>query len=178
MGQKPWRPADEAEATCNRGGFIEWLRATGRAPDAGPDDVATWQADLDAMAAFGGLQRADGWAGNLRRHRGRREAVVRLTPARRVWTRDALADSDAAWAAAAGAVAEQPWAALVRIVASHLLDAETRPDDRLLWGGDPGDPWPWGALAVGATLILDGDAADALAEAAVFRRLAPDWGGR
>ncbi len=178
MGKKPWRPADEAEATSNRGVFIEWLHATGREPEAGPDDVPAWQSDLDAMAEFGGLRRNAGWAGNLRRHRGRREAVVRLAPSRRAWSRDALADSDAAWQQAAGTASEQPWENLVRIVASHLLDAETRPDDRLLWGGDPCDPWPWGALAIGATLILDGGEADAAAEAAMFRRLAPGWGGR
>lgn len=179
MGQKPWRrpwrPADEAEATSNRGVFIEWLRATGRQPDAGPADVAGWRSDLDAMARFSGLRPDAGWAGNLRCNRGGREAVVHLGP-RRAWSRDALLD-DAAWAEAAGAMADQPWETLVRVVASHLLDAETRPDDRLLWGGDPRDPWPWGALAIGATLILGGGEADAMAEAASFRRLAPKWDG-
>jgi len=165
---------DEAEATGNRGVFLEWLRATGREPDATSQHVSTWRADADAMAAFAGLRRADGWAGNLRRWHGAREAVVRLHPApRRAWSRDALAGSEAAWAAAAAAMAEQPWEVLVRVVASHLLDAETRPDDRLLWGGDPGEPWPWGALAIGATLILGGDEAAAVREAAVFRRLVP-----
>ena len=169
-----WRPADEAAATGNRAIFMEWLRATGREPDAMPGHVAIWRADADTMAAFAGLRRASGWAGNLRRFQGTREAVVHLRPEpRRAWSRDALAGSDAAWAAAAGAMAEQPWEVLVRVAASHLLDAETRPDDRLMWGGDHHEPWPWGALAVGATLILGGDEAAAVGEAAAFRRLAP-----
>ncbi len=177
MAQKPWRPMDEAEATSNRGVFIEWLRASGRQEDAGPDDVAAWRRDLDCLAQFAGLCPEAGWAGNLRRPRGKCEALVRLAP-RRSWSRDVLADSADVWAQAAGAMAQRPWDTLVRVVASHLFDAETRPDDRLLWGGDPGDPWPWGALAIGATLILSGDEADAAAEAASFRRLAPGWDAR
>lgn len=169
-----WRPASEAAATGNRGIFIEWLRATGREPEALPEHVAIWQADAGTIAAFAGLRRASSWAGSLRRFRGTREAVVRLQPAaRKAWSRDALAGSDAAWAEAAGAMAEQPWEVLLRVVASHLLDAETRPDDRLMWAGDPHEVWPWGALAIGATLILGGDEAAAAREAAVFRRLAP-----
>ena len=177
MAEKPWHPTDEAEAVSNRGVFIEWLRATGRQPDAEPCDVPEWRSDIDSMVEFIGLNPGAGWAGNLRRSRGGREALVRLAP-RRAWSRDALAGDDAAWAQAAGVLAEQPWDTLVRVVASHLLDADTRPDDRLLWGGDPYDPWPWGALAIGATLILGGDEADAMAEAATFRRFAPEWDGR
>jgi hypothetical protein len=47
------------------------------------------------------------------------------------------------------------------LAASHLLWADTRPDNRLLWTGDPADPWPYGAWIAGATLVLakDGDLA-------------------
>ena len=34
---KRWRPASEAEAASDTALFIEWLRATGLAADAGPE---------------------------------------------------------------------------------------------------------------------------------------------
>ena len=54
------------------------------------------------------------------------------------------------------------WPDLLATVVWHLMAAETRPDDRLLWAGDPTDPLPFGALACGATLILTDAPAAAL----------------
>ncbi len=43
---------------------------------------------------------------------------------------------------------------LLSALAEHLLTAETRPGDVLAWHGDPGDPWPRAARALGATVVL------------------------
>jgi hypothetical protein len=124
--------------------FTEWLAATGRTP-VGPE------ARLDAVAAFAGLDPALGWAGNLRRRTGPRLAIRRGAMA---WSYDRIAASDADWRAAAGERAEGTFRELVRVVADHLLHADTRPDDILVWRGDPADPWPFALLVIGATLVL------------------------
>ncbi len=59
-----WRPASEAEAAGNGAALIEWLRATGRRPQASPEDVRAWrrrepEAFLAAIGAFCALSGAD-----------------------------------------------------------------------------------------------------------------------
>jgi hypothetical protein len=151
--------------------FLEWLRACRglHLPDAGA--LAAWRRDApdafaDVLADFAGLDTAAGWRANLLRWTGPREAlVVRHRGACRAWTRDALRAAQDLPAPVAEILARTDVAGLLALAASHLLDAETRPDDRLLWTGDPADPWPYGAWLVGATVIL-GSAGDAPAEAA------------
>ncbi len=130
-------------------------------PDADPDDVRQWlsrtpEAGLAAVQNFAGLEPALGWAGNLRRRTGPREALVRIDAdgIRRAWSFDAIRLDETLWHAAAGRHAYGTYQSLLRVTADHLLFAETRPADTLTWRGDPDDPWPWGALAVGARLVL------------------------
>ena len=122
--------------------FAEFLTATGLTAD-------TPERRLSAIAAFAELDPALGWAGNLRRRRGLRVAIRR---GGRRWTFDDIALHDTCWRDAAGPCAEGDYAALVRSVADHVLCADTRPDDTLVWRGDPADPWPFGALVVGAAI--------------------------
>ena len=61
----PWFPADESEAVSARTVFIEWLRATGRMPDADPATLQAWRhthpaAFREAFAAFAGIDAAEG----------------------------------------------------------------------------------------------------------------------
>ncbi len=56
-GGTAWRPGSEAEAASNMAVFVEWLRATGRRPDATPDAVRAWWREapepfLASIAAF------------------------------------------------------------------------------------------------------------------------------
>lgn len=134
----------EAEAVAGPAIFAEWLAAR----QWRPVGVAE---TLEAVAAFAVLDRWLGWAGNLRRHRSERPAIRR---GERSWSFGQLAASDAAWQAAAGERADGCYDELVRMVADHLLCADTRPDDILVWGGDLADPWPFAALAIGASLVL------------------------
>ena len=140
----PARTDHAAEAAILTGAsvFAEFLAATGRA-------AVTPAQILDAVAAFAGLDPALGWAGNLRRRTGERVAIRRGGAA---WRYDDIATSDAAWQAASGPCAQGSYEKLVQVTADHLLRADTRPDDTLLWRGDPEDPWPFGALIIGATL--------------------------
>ena len=140
----------EAEAVAGPAVFAEWLAAFDRRP-ATPDQR------LSAVAGFLGLDPAQGWAGNLRRGKGDRVAIRRGEHA---WTYGDIATSEAAWSAAAGPLADGGYDALRRIAADHLLRADTRPDDILIWGGDPADPWPFGALLFGATVVFRPPAAD------------------
>jgi hypothetical protein len=39
-----WRPSDETQACSGRTALIEWLRATGRWPEAAPDGLEEWLA--------------------------------------------------------------------------------------------------------------------------------------
>ena len=139
------RPASaEAHSVSGPAVFAEWLAAHGR-------DPRTPAARLEAVAAFAGLEPSLGWSGNLRRDTSRRLAIRRGAWA---WTFAELASDDHAWREAAGLRAEGTYDALVRAVADHLLCADTRPDDILVWRGDPADPWPFGALYIGAALDL------------------------
>ncbi len=122
--------------------FAEWLAAHDREP-RGPAER------LAAVADFAGLSPRLGWAGNLRQSRSPRIAIRRDPLA---WTFADLSTDNATWRKASGSRAEGTYDELVRAVADHLLCADTRPDDTLIWGGDPEDPWPFGALYIGAAL--------------------------
>jgi hypothetical protein len=168
---KTWHPPDEAAAASTLAVFVEWLRATARLPGADPDAVREWagrEADAfsEAIAAFAGLDPAAGNAANRLRYTGPREALVlRRGGVRQSWSRDALRHNQPPLPAdIAAAFHAGTWHDLVASVAWHLLDADTRPDDHLLWSGDPTDALPLGALICGATIILT----DAPAEAPPF----------
>ena len=143
-------PLTEAEAVAGPAVFAEWLAAQGVAPRTTAERLA-------AIGAFAGLEPRLGWAGNLRRRTSYRIAIRRGA---RAWSYRALATDEASWREAAGARAHGHFEELLRAVADHVLCADTRPDDTLSWHGDPTDPWPYGALVVGATLILSPRAAD------------------
>jgi hypothetical protein len=158
-----WHPPDESMAASALAVFVEWARATGAMPLADPDQVMTWAArrgaDFDAaMARFMGWPWPSPAASALvARTRGAREAVARHRGGvRDSWTYDALAP----WIAAALDGADP-----IALAVFHLLERNTRPDDRLLWMGDPADPLPLGALFIGATVILADRPTSTLAEA-------------
>ncbi|MCW3473631.1 hypothetical protein [Limobrevibacterium gyesilva] len=164
MTPTAWHPFDETAAASTLATFIEWLRASGRLADADPASVDTWRrADPAgfgaAIAAFAGLDPDRSPAANLLRFTGAREALVlHHAGQRRVWSRDALhSGTPPLPACIADRLRALSWPALLDLAAGHLLDANTRPDDRLLWTGGAADPWPFGALIVGATVILAGD---------------------
>jgi hypothetical protein len=94
---------------------------------------------------------------NLLRGGEGREALVLAGPdaARRAWSRGVLR-AEGLPSPVAGAIAKLDWLGLLRLAAGHLFGRDTRPDDRLLWPGDPADPWPYGAWLVGAAVILPG----------------------
>jgi len=147
----PWRPTDEAEATANLTHLVEWLRATGHAPAANPALLRDWAARrrpclLAAVAGFIGLGPATRLSDAL--PPGGRLALT--MPGGR-WTRDALR---AGWPDAPNPAG----AALAALAASNLLGQELRPDQRLHWAGDPGDPWPYAALLTGACVTIGGPA--------------------
>ena len=127
MTVPPWFPSDEAEAVSARTVFIEWLRATGRMADADPATVAAWrktdaQTFREAFAAFAGIDPT--------------------APARDALRKAAPED----WRPFVDATAMPEF---LDAVAAHLLDAGTRPDDRLVWTGAPA-LWPLAALVIGA----------------------------
>jgi len=151
--------------------FLEWLRACRDQTLPGAAALAAWRREAPAafaaaLAEFAGLDPGLGWRANLLCFGGLREAlVIRRDGTRRVWTRDDLRAARDLPAPVASILARTDPEGLLALAASHLLDAETRPDDRLLWTGDAADPWPYGAWLVGATVIL-GSPGDAAAEAA------------
>jgi hypothetical protein len=84
-----------------------------------------------------------------------RDALVRLTShGAQTWSRAALLDADKLPEPTETMLATLAQADLPLLAASHLLDADTRPDTLLLWDGDPDEPWPLGAWLVGATVLL------------------------
>jgi hypothetical protein len=185
---KAWHPPDEATAASTLAVFVEWLRATARLPDANPDAIRQWAARDEAafaaaIAAFAGLDPAAGNAANRLRYAGPREALVlRRGGVRQSWSRDALRQGAPPLPAdLAGALGSGTWHDLLASAAFHLLHANTRPDDRLLWAGDPTDPWPLGALICGAAIILTDAPADTLPAVAAEERatiLRPPPSGR
>jgi hypothetical protein len=165
---RAWHPYDEAEAAGTKAAFIEWLRATRRLEAAEPAVIDAWPSRdptgfASAIADFAGLDPNCPPAQNLFAPQGPREALVLFRPGigqnrRQSWSRDALRTGMPALPAdIAALLAKLDWAELVRIAAYHLLDAGTRPDDRLLWGGTVTDALPYGALLLGATVILVDD---------------------
>jgi hypothetical protein len=171
MSRTFWRPANEAESVGGMAVFVEWLRATGRMTGATPKAVRHWRdADRGAMrgaiAAFAGLDEADGVRASLLRHDGRRVALMARDAAgeQRRWTYADLRSAGDLPPAVATMLAGLTWPALMDLAADHLLFAGTRPDDTVRWTGDPAAPWPYGAWIVGATVLLA-----APAQAASFR---------
>ena len=166
---KAWQPPDEATAASTLAVFVEWLRATARLPDADPATIRQWSARdaaafAAAIAAFAGLDPRAGNAANRLRHAGPQEALVlRRGGVRQSWSRDALRQNLPPLPAdLAAALGSGTWHDLVQTAAWHLLRLNTRPDDRLLWAGDPTDARPLGALICGATIILTDAPADEL----------------
>jgi hypothetical protein len=156
--------------------FIEWLRACRQLRLAGPAALGEWRvrdpaAVAEAVAGFLSLDPRQGWRGNLLRGQGHRAALVLAGgDARRVWSRGELLAGGDLPASLCAVLTCDDWSGLLALAASHLLDADTRPDDRLLWLGDPADPWPYGAWLVGAAVVLPRGgniAAIAAAEAAL-----------
>jgi hypothetical protein len=179
ISAKPWHPPDEATAASTLAVLVEWLRATARLPNADPDTAREWAArNAAGFAAFAGLDQAAGNAANRTRHAGPQEALVlRRDGLRRSWSRDALKENKPPFPQhIAAALNSGTWHDLVSSAAWHLLHEKTRPDDRLLWDGDPADPWALGALTCGATLIL-ADALPAIAREEQARILRPPPSG-
>jgi hypothetical protein len=152
-----WHPEDECVAASNRAAFIEWSRATGARPDACPSDITRWKAAepeefYTAVRCFAGLAEAPVARTSLLRWRGHRDALVLDGSPPRLWSRDRLrADTPPRIERLMRDIAP---AALARLAADHLFGLEIRPRDRMLWIGDPDDPWPLGVWLVGATLLL------------------------
>ncbi len=141
--------------------FVEWLRATGRLVQASPErirdrEAADPAAFLADVAAFAGLDPARGVRGALLRHAGSREALVVCDSSgmRRAWSRDAVREGRELPPFVAAALDGATWPDFLRVAADHLLRAGTRPDDRLVWTGDPSALWPYGAWIVGASVVL------------------------
>ena len=160
MTPHAWHPFDEAGAAGNVAAFTEWLRASGRWTAAEPRALRRWQRRLpedfaQAVAAFAGLDLACSPAAGLWPMPGRRGAVVLHRAGRRAWSRDAWRAGDPPVPADIRTMLEAlAWPDVIAAVAHHLLEAGTRPDDRLLWAGAVTDPLPFAALPFGATIIL------------------------
>jgi hypothetical protein len=174
---KAWHPPDEATAASTLAVFVEWLRATARLPEADPAAIRQWAARDEtaftaAIAAFAGLDPQAGNAANRLRYAGPQEALVlRRGGVRQSWSRDALRQGTPPLPAdLAAALGSGTWHDLLAAAAWHLLRANTRPDDRLLWAGDPADPLPLGTLICGAAIILTDAPADALPAIAAEER--------
>jgi hypothetical protein len=174
MNPPRWFPADEAEATSNRTCLVEWLRATRGWQDASPDWVRNWQQTdpqsyLAAVGDFAGLRPELGWLGNLLRRQHRADLVLLRGERRTVWSGAALraAPMRCLPAALAARLAAAAWPELLALAAATLIEADLRSADRVLWAGEPADPWSLGGLLAGATVILPlDDAADYAALAA------------
>jgi hypothetical protein len=168
------RDTDETAITSNLAAFLLWLEATGhRLRDA--DAARRWAGEnraafRRAVQDFAGLKSGQGVEGALTRFDGKRVAlVVRSITSREVWTRQALRAGLPA--AVRRRLQEVTWSDLLDWSADHLFAVETRPDDVLVWDGPADDPWPLGALAIGATLVLCRDENVATAAAAEGARV-------
>lgn len=177
MPEPPWRPASEAEAAGAPAVLLEWLRTVHGMALAGPAALAAWRcaepaAFAAAMSAFACLDATTSVRDALLRGHGDRTALKLVDTAGvcRVWSRAELLLADPLPPPITHMLAALTQADLPALVASHLLDAGTAPDDRLVWAGDPAEPWPLGAWLVGATVVL--------ADASVAGiRAAPRWRG-
>jgi hypothetical protein len=166
MNPPRWFPASEADATSNMACLVEWLRATRGWEGASPDLVRSWQQTdpngfRAAVGAFAGLARERGWLGNLLAGHRAAALVLWRSGQRTAWSCATLraAPADCLPPALAARLAGATWAELLALAAATLIDDDTRPADRLLWAGDPADPWSLGGLLAGATVILSLDAA-------------------
>jgi hypothetical protein len=187
MPQTTWRPASEAEAVSTPAVFLEWLRAVRGVALDGVAALAAWRREAPAafdaaMSDFVGLPCDAGVCAALLRGLGPRTALVLFEAGgdSQNLTRAELLASDTLPEPVEKMLAALTPADLPALAASHLLDADTRPDTRLLWAGDPADPWPLGAWLVGAALLLavSGDPQDvADAVDATVVRAAPRWRG-
>jgi len=171
MPHAKWRPASEADATTTCAALLEWLRAVRCIALAGADGLAAWRARAPAdfaaaIADFVGLDGAADVRQTLLRGHDAREALILHGNS---WQRAELRTAPALPAEVATMLAALTQADLPALAASHLLDADTRPDTLLHWGGDPAEPWPLGAWLVGATVVLG--------SADPHVRAAPAWRG-
>jgi hypothetical protein len=126
---KAWRPGDEAEATSGTAVFVEWLRATGIRPNTSPDDVRDWQA-LDRT--------------------GFHAALVDFMELDRSKSPAALFGAGMSPEILA-ALRDTAWPEFLDAVAFHLLEANTTPDQSVMWR--PGDITALAAVAMGAMPI-------------------------
>ena len=129
MSKPKWRPATAAEATSNVAAFIEFARATGVA-DLTPAQIPAFQAENPAkfhalLAGFAGLDLASGLAPQLAR----------------VTSNAAMRD-------------RASWDLVLDSFFYYLLEEELRPNDVLVWKGEPDDPAMLGAQLTGATVIF------------------------
>ncbi len=155
MSAVAWHPADEGMAASNLAVFIEWLRASGRMVDADPARVKAWaagrSAEFDAaMADF------MGWPAGLPASEGEALVMLRADGRREAWHHDALP----AWVGETLARTDA-----IDLAIFHVIQRNTRPDDRVLWMGGAAEALPLGALYFGATVILAEKPTPALAEA-------------
>jgi len=122
--------------------------------------VRTWrQSDPNgfsaAVGAFAGLTPELGWLGTCCAATAQPPwCCGAMAGAPRGHARPARgADGLLALGAACSASPPLPGRTCWRWPAATLIDADTRPDDRVLWQGEPDDPWSLGGLLAGATLI-------------------------
>jgi hypothetical protein len=158
-----WRPASEAEAAGARAVFIEWMRVVRGVALDGPAGLEEFRraAAVEfaaAITAFVGLPASDAKCIRNTLLRGRNERPALIAPAddgsRRVWSRADLLHAAVLPEPIPGMLAALTTENLSTLAASHLLDADTAPDDCLVWAGDPAEPWPLGAWLLGASVML------------------------
>ncbi len=150
----------ERQICTNLWAFLHWLRATGRASLAGRDDLLAWrEAEPERWAAsirdFARLPNAP--RPLLAEADPKSRLVLRSgSGSRRTWSGDGLARGDATALPpdfARVLTAVHPARALTEAAAFLLLDADLRPNDRVLLPWAAFWPWAW-ALREGATLII------------------------
>ncbi len=151
----------EQQVCTNLWAYLHWLRATGRASLDGGEDLRHWA-----------KTEPERWAASIRSFARLPETPAPLLPwpackgalvfrsrgpiERRAWPAAALARGEAAdlpaelWRPLR---AVHPAETMTDAASVLLLDADLRPDDRLLVAGAAPWPWVW-ALREGATLIL------------------------
>ena len=137
MSQVIWRPANEAEATSNLTAVIEFARARGGSETLSPACISRLRAENSAefqnlLAAFCDL------------HPSRPLPPDRFT----------RVEGPGAAARIAAMLKHADWPTLLASLAAYLIDAEIRPDDQVVWTDPSDNPWPLGALAAGARLLL------------------------
>jgi len=166
----------ERHVSTNLWAYRHWLRRCRGMTLTDRDAIRDWATREPAAfrASIHAFARLPDSPTRLPRHAGIREALVCRTTAgpRRAWSRDALLhDTPADLPPELGRLLRPACAPdrLTGAMAMLLLDADLRPDDRVLVAGT--GAWPWVcALLEGATLILDETEAGDLARAAMEER--------